>query len=110
VDRLIDIRGDGTVVIRVHVQPGANRTTVSGRHGDALKIAVTAPADAGRANEAVLRLVAEVTGVRRAAVRLVSGRTSRAKRIAIDGGDPAEIVQAIGNALAGPGVVRRRPS
>jgi uncharacterized protein (TIGR00251 family) len=91
----------------VHVQPGANRTAVTGRHGDALKVAVTAPADAGRANEAVLRLIAEVTGVRRNAVRLAGGRTSRAKRIAVAGAEPADIVRAIGNALATPGVARR---
>ena len=106
----IEILGDGTVVIRVHVHPGAKRTGVTGRHGDALKVAVAAPADAGRANDAVLRLVAEVAGVRRGAVRLLSGRASRAKRIAVDGADPAEVARAVGNAAAAPGVARRRPS
>lgn len=106
---LIDILADGTAVIRVHVQPGANRTAVIGRHGDAIKVAVTAPADGGRANEAVLRLIAEVVGVRRSAVRLATGRTSRAKRVAVEGADPAEIVRAIGNAVAGHGVARRQP-
>ena len=105
---LIEIMGDGTVVLRVHAQPGANRTAVVGRHGDALKVAVRAPADAGRANEAVLRLVADVAGVRRKAVRLVGGASSRAKRIAIDGVDAAALARAIGNAMTGAGVARRR--
>ena len=83
----IEIRGDGTVVLRLHVQPGAARTAVVGAHGDALKVAVTAPADRGRANEAVLALLAEVLGVAVRDVALVAGRTSRAKRVAVRGLD-----------------------
>jgi hypothetical protein len=105
---LIEIRADGTVVIKVHVQPGATRSGVLGRHGGALKIAVTAPADAGRANDAVIRLIAEITGVRPAAVELLSGRTSRAKRIAVRGVPPEAVLAGIGNALTDPGVTRRK--
>lgn len=106
---LIEILGDGTVVIRIHVQPGATRSAVTGVHGNALKVAVTAPADAGRANAAVLALVAGVLGVRRSSVRLLTGPTSRAKRVGIDGMAPDEVREAVGNALAGSGVARRRP-
>ena len=106
---LIEILGDGTVVIRLHVQPGATRTGVTGVHGNALKVAVTAPADAGRANAAVVVLIAGVLGVRRSSVRLLSGSTSRAKRVGIDGMAPEAVREAVGNALAASGVARRQP-
>jgi uncharacterized protein (TIGR00251 family) len=71
----------GRVVLSVHVQPGARVTEVVGRHGDALKVRVAAPATGGRANEAVLALVAEEFGLARRDVELVSGPSSRRKRI-----------------------------
>ena len=71
----------GRVVLSVHVQPGARATEVVGRHGDALKVRVAAPAIGGRANEAVLALVAEEFGLARRDVELVSGQSSRNKRI-----------------------------
>jgi uncharacterized protein (TIGR00251 family) len=69
------------VVLSVHVQPGARMTEVVGRHGDALKVRVAAPATGGRANEAVLAVVAEEFGLARRDVELVSGQSSRSKRI-----------------------------
>jgi hypothetical protein len=109
VEDLIEILGDGTAVIRLHVQPGATRTAVTGVHGNALKVAVTAPPDAGRANTAVLALVAGMLGVRRSSVRLLTGTTSRLKRVAIDGMAPDAVREAVGNALAASGVARRQP-
>ena len=109
VEDLIEILGDGTVVIRLHVQPGATRTAVTGVHGDALKVAVTAPADAGRANAAVLALVAGVLGVKRSSVRLLTGPTSRAKRVGVEGMAPDAVREALGNALTTSDVARRQP-
>jgi uncharacterized protein len=90
---LFDVRADGTVVLRVHAQPGASREGVVGVHGDALKVAVRAPADRGRANEAVLAVLAELLGVAPSSLALVAGTTSRAKRVAV--GLPAERVRNI---------------
>jgi uncharacterized protein (TIGR00251 family) len=70
-------------VLSVHVQPGARSTEVVGRHGDALKVRVAAPATGGRANEAVLALVAEEFGLSRQDVELLSGASSRRKRVAL---------------------------
>lgn len=106
---LFDVRSDGTVVLRVHVQPGARRTSVVGRHGDAVKVAVSAPADRGKANEAVLALLAGVLGVPRAAVELVGGATSRAKRVAVAGVDPEVVRAVLGNAGPPGPVARRQP-
>ncbi len=71
----------GGVVLSVHVQPGARVTEVVGRHGDALKVRVAAPATDGRANEAVLALIAKEFGLARHDVELVAGASSRRKRI-----------------------------
>ena len=71
--------------LRLRVSPGARRTAIAGRHGDAWKVRVSAPAEAGRANEAVLRLVAETLSVPRADVRLVAGHGARDKVVELEG-------------------------
>ncbi len=71
------------IVLRVHVQPGAGRTTIVGRHGDALKVKVAAPPEGGRANQAVTELLASTLGMPASAVNLVSGATNRSKRFRI---------------------------
>jgi hypothetical protein len=76
---------DGSAVIRLHVQPGAGKTAVVGRQGDAIKVRVAAPPEGGRANDAVVALMAQTFDVKLASVSLVSGQASRAKRIKIDG-------------------------
>ena len=93
--------GDGGTYLDVHVQPGARRPGVVGLHGDRLKVAVSAPAAGGRANQAVIEAVAELLGVKSSAVALVAGRTSRHKGLFITGLTVKEAVRRIGNAVAG---------
>lgn len=71
------------VILDLRVQPGAARTAVCGRYGDAIKVKVSAPPLDGRANDAVLRLVADELGVRPSEVSLVSGASSRSKRVLV---------------------------
>ncbi len=71
--------------LRVHVSPGASRTEVVGRHGDGWKVRVTAPADRGRANEAVLAVLAESLAIPRRDIELVAGATGRDKLVEIHG-------------------------
>jgi uncharacterized protein (TIGR00251 family) len=73
----------GDVVLHLHVQPGAGRSAVVGRHGDALKVRVAAPPTGGRANEQCGALLAETFGVKPAQVELAGGASSRAKRFRI---------------------------
>jgi hypothetical protein len=96
---LFDVRDDGTAVLRVHVQPGAGRTSVQGRHGDALKVSVAAPPEGGRANEAVAKLLAETFGIAVKAVELVSGQTNRAKRFALGGLEVELVTERLERAL-----------
>lgn len=90
-----------TVVLRVHVQPGAGRTAVTGRHGDAVKLKVAAPPEGGRANEAVTDLLATMLGVDRSRVELTSGATSRTKRFTVAGVDLGDFRRLLAEAVAG---------
>lgn len=99
-DDLFDVTAEGDVVLRLHVQPGAGRTAVAGKHGDALKVRVAAPPEGGRANEAVVALVAETLGVGTDAVTLTSGESSRSKRVKVSGVEPDDATRLLHEALA----------
>jgi uncharacterized protein YggU (UPF0235/DUF167 family) len=75
--------------LTIHVRPGAGRPGVGGEHDGVLIVRVTARAVGGQATEAALAAVADAFGVRRRAVTLVTGRTSRTKVIDIADADPA---------------------
>ncbi len=78
-------REDGdALVLTLHVQPGASRTEVAGLHGDALKVRLAAPPVDGRANDALLRFLADAFGVPVRQVALIAGETSRRKRVRVD--------------------------
>jgi len=86
--------------LRLRVSPGAGRAGIVGRHGEAWKVRVTAPAEHGRANEAVLRLLAETLAVPRAAVSLVSGHGAREKVVELTGVGPELIERRLASASA----------
>ena len=69
----------------VQVRPRASRDAIEGEHADALKIRLTAPPVDDRANEALVRLLAQRLNVPRAAVRIVAGKKSRRKRVVVAG-------------------------
>jgi uncharacterized protein (TIGR00251 family) len=101
---------DDGVLLAVHVQPGAGRTEVVGRHGDALKVRVGAPPSGGRANDAVVALVAEAFGVKAAAVTVTSGATNRQKRLRIEGLDLDAATVVVDRLLAAPAADKGRPT
>jgi len=74
-----------TTSLRLRVTPGARRSGVIGRYGDAWKVSVAAAPDDGKANAAVLELLAETLGVSRKSVELVTGSASRVKVVAFRG-------------------------
>jgi uncharacterized protein (TIGR00251 family) len=77
--------------LRVHLTPRSARDEVLGLEGDILRARVTAPPVEGRANEALLRLLAEALSVPRASLRIVRGQRSREKLVAVEGLDAAEL-------------------
>ena len=74
--------------ITIRVRPGSSRPGVGGEHDGALVVRVSPRAVDGKATEAALAAVAVSFGVRRSAVRLVSGASSRTKIVDIDADEP----------------------
>ncbi|MBU3724098.1 MAG: DUF167 domain-containing protein [Burkholderiaceae bacterium] len=77
--------------ISLYCQPGASRTRVSGLHDGKLKIQLAAPPVEGAANEALIKFIARVCGVRHADVQILAGAQSRHKRIEVRGLSSAQI-------------------
>lgn len=97
---------DGPTKLTLRVAPGAARPGVVGRHGTAWKIRVAAPPEGGRANDAVIRLLADTLDVSRRDVEIVSGHGARDKIVALAGIEPAEIERRLASAMVGPGKER----
>ena len=89
------------IVVRVQVSPGAGRTAVVGRHGDALKLRVGAPPEGGRANDAVAALLATTLGVKADQISLVAGASSRSKRFRVDDVNIDDVRRLLTEAMAG---------
>jgi uncharacterized protein (TIGR00251 family) len=71
--------------LTLHIQPGAKRSEFASLHGDALKVRLAAPPLDGKANEALLRFLAEELGIPKSAVNLKSGQASRRKVLEVAG-------------------------
>ena len=68
----------------MRVKPGARRTAIVGVHGGALKVAVNAPPEKGKANDALLALLADALGLPAHGVSLVSGAASPNKVVVVE--------------------------
>jgi uncharacterized protein (TIGR00251 family) len=71
------------MLLPIRVQPRARRDEVVGWQGSTLRVRVTAPPAEGRANQAVVALLAEALGVPRASIELVSGAAGRDKLVRV---------------------------
>jgi uncharacterized protein (TIGR00251 family) len=82
-------------MLTVHVQPQAKRNEICGLHGDALKVRVAARPAEGRANEALVAILAGALGVPKSRVRVVKGAASRHKTVllAVPQADPALLLR-----------------
>jgi hypothetical protein len=76
--------------LRLRVSPGARRSELVGRHGDGWKVRVAAAPEGGKANEAVLDLLADRLALPRRSLSIVSGHTAREKVVLMEGIDRAE--------------------
>ena len=82
--------GQATTRLRLRVSPGARRTELVGRHGDSWKVRVAAPPEDGRANDALVGLLAERLELPRRDVSVVSGHAGRDKIVELAGIAEAE--------------------
>jgi uncharacterized protein (TIGR00251 family) len=81
--RVVEEKGGCT--FRVRVVPRSRREEVVGLHGDALKIRLAAPPEKGKANRALQRFLAKQLGTLTSEVEILSGHTSRQKRVHVGG-------------------------
>ena len=72
-------------ILSVRAQPGARKNAVLGEYAGAIKLAVTAPPEDGRANQALAQLLRDLLDLKRSQVELLSGQTSREKRFLVRG-------------------------
>ena len=83
-------------VLVVRVTPRAGRDEIAGWLGDELRVRLRAPPVDGRANEALLRLLASRLDVTPSSIELVSGATARVKRVRVEGLSQEELRRRLG--------------
>jgi uncharacterized protein (TIGR00251 family) len=84
--------------IAVKVHPRAKRSVLAGRLGNAWKLSLAAPPVDGKANDECVRFFAELAGVPRSRVRIVSGASARTKVIEIEGVSEESLEALLGRA------------
>ena len=87
-------------VLPVRAQPGARRNGVQGEQNGALKVAVTAPPEDGRANKALVEVLRDLLHLKRSQVELVAGGTSRDKKFLVRGLTRRELSERVSGLVA----------
>jgi uncharacterized protein len=89
---MITIREEnGVVTFSVRVIPRSSRSGIAGEHDGAVKVRLSAPPIDGAANEELIKLLAKKLGVPKSSVAIVSGETSKTKRLRIAGVTAAQL-------------------
>lgn len=76
------------VILSIRTQPGSRKNRIIGEYGGRLKLAVTAAPEKGKANKAVIELLADILCVNESSIHIISGESSRDKRLMIEGLTP----------------------
>jgi uncharacterized protein (TIGR00251 family) len=93
---VLRLHEDGSVELDLHAKPKSSRDAIGDIHGDRLEIRVKAPPIDGKANAAIVKLLAKTLGLRRADITFVTGHTGKRKTVRIEGRTPTEIEAALG--------------
>ena len=95
----LTIGKNGFPILALHAQPGAKRTTLAGLYGDKLKVALASPPVDGKANTLLIKFLSKELGIPKASLLLISGETSREKRLEIRGMTADELLAALKKAF-----------
>ncbi len=71
-------------MLTLHIQPGASKNGPAGRHGDALKLRISAPAADNKANEALIEYLCRAFGLPKSSIQIIRGAHSRHKVAEVD--------------------------
>ena len=74
---------DNCILLKIHVNPRSSKSQVTGLHGDALNVKITAPAVEGKANKALIAFLADYFGLKKKQVEIKSGDKSREKVVVL---------------------------
>lgn len=74
---------DGKTAITVYAQPRSSRNRVAGLHNDALKLCITSPPVDGKANKAVINLLADLFNIPKTSIEITSGQQNRTKTLTL---------------------------
>ncbi len=79
------------IILSIRTQPGSSKNRIIGEYGGRLKLAVTAAPEKGKANKAVIELLADTLHINESSIQIISGESSRNKRLMIEGLTPEDI-------------------
>ncbi len=79
------------VILSIRTQPGSSKNRIIGEYGGRLKLAVTVAPEKGKANKAITELLANTLHIRESSIHIISGESSRDKRLMIEGLTPKDI-------------------
>lgn len=91
----LTVQTDGSLLLRLHVQPRAAQNRIAGLQGEALKLRLSAPPVDGKANKAVLAYLASLLSLPKSALSLKSGQQSRQKTVRVTGAGETSIRQIL---------------
>ncbi|QDV15008.1 hypothetical protein CA51_49180 [Rosistilla oblonga] len=86
---------ENQLIFAIHVSAGSRRNEVGGQHDGALRVAVTQAPEKGKANAAIIKLLAKTLGISKSQLEIISGDTHRRKTIAATQIDPQQIDQQL---------------
>jgi uncharacterized protein (TIGR00251 family) len=92
---------DAGVEVFLYIQPRASRNKIIGLQGEELKVALTAPPVDGAANKACCLFMAKLCSLPRSYVKIISGETSRHKRLLLEDADLLEVARLVEDLLGG---------
>ena len=96
----LQLTADGSLLLRLHVQPRAAHNQVAGLQGEALKLRLTSPPVDGKANKAVIATLARLLELPKSCLSLRSGLQSRTKTVRIENADEAQLRARLQTLLA----------
>ena len=90
-NKILSQNSDGDWILQVRAKPGGRVEKLRGVHENSLRVEITSPPEKGKANAAIIKLLAKTTGLAKRDITLLSGSTSREKKFLLHAPTPAQL-------------------